>query len=178
MTTEASPSPYTTTLGFRLRWLLPALAIIALLAGLRAWSADTTMQPTGAAVRSVLLTDATAPLVKGPNVRAESGIFVTRASTWTAYWSYYCLIPGVVNRWHVKLWLVGVHGSQTTVRRLLYSADSSSGPVSYTEFLREPGPGSFRFIVDTTPHCVWSVRAPPVTNRSADSFSQLTGGTE
>jgi cbb3-type cytochrome oxidase subunit 3 len=150
-------------------WALMLFAIVALLVGIWAWSARGSAQPANAAVRTVLLTDATAPAGKGKSLHVESTLFVTRARTWTAYWSYYCLIPGIITQWHTTLWLVRVRGNRTGPPRLLYSARSSNGPVSYTEFFRESGPGTFRFIVDTTRHCVWSLRAPPVANRATTS---------
>jgi hypothetical protein len=150
-------------------WLLAISTGAALLIGIWAWSAKGASQPATAAVRSVLLTDAMAPVGKGRDVRAESTAFVTHARTWTAYWSYFCLIPGMVREWHTRLWLIRLQGGSAVSRRLLYSASSSNGPVSYTQFFREPGPGTFRFVVETTRHCVWSVRAPPVAGHGMAS---------
>ncbi len=178
MSTQVMSSPYLTGRSGRLRWLLPALAVAALLFGIWAWNLDGRAQPANAAIHSILLTDATAPFPRGASVRVESDTFVTHARVWTAYWSYYCLIPGMVTRWHTRLWLVRLHSGKEQSRRLLYGANSRNGPVSYTQILREPGPGSFRFIVDTTPHCVWSLRAPPVTNHSMASLGPPGGGIE
>jgi hypothetical protein len=155
------------------RWVPPVIAVVAIVSGFWAWSLEGRAQPAALAVHPVLLTDSMAATTRGSNVRAESQIFVTHARTWTAYWSYYCLIRGEVSRWHARLSLVRVVAGKAHEPQLLYSARSGHGPISFTEILREAGPGAFRFIVNTTAHCVWSVRAPPVTDHTAASFSPV-----
>jgi hypothetical protein len=160
------------------RWLLPALAVVAIMSGLWAWSLDGRAQPAGLAVHPILLTESMDAVRSGSDMRAESAIFVTQARTWTAYWSYYCLVPGEISRWHARLWLVRVVAGREQTPRLLYGAGSGHGPVSYTQILREPGPGAFRFIVTITAHCVWSLRAPPVTDRTVASLGTTEGEIE